>query len=260
MQLQQNADTETDPPLYGAGNSAAATAPISISPPSVTTTAGDFSAAFVAGPRSSPQIAITYSGHDDFPIGATDWSLIASNGSQKCGSTTSAPNPTTTIDVDPSCAGSDTDWTVQISYKYFLVSQNYTVNVTGTAPEPIDPAKMTFAGQWTQHNPQVQVQLSTTAYDQATLRTLTWTETVTSDLAPGVTCGQSTNPPQTDGSGPEINVNLGSCPPSITGGGTGGSSPPPPQLATYTLTVHYSDPAYGTSHDYTATITGTPPQ
>ena len=70
-----------------------------------------------------------------------------------------------------------------------------------------------------------------------------------------MTCGQNDAIPQADGTGPQIKVDLSACPPSDGHRGTD-----PPIAATYTLTIHYNDPSYGTSQDYSVTITGSPPQ
>jgi hypothetical protein len=254
IQLKQNAGTATNPPLYGAGFSAEVTsASFTIPPPTPSTTKNDFTAGFVQTSRTSPEIAVSYRGGDNLAF-ASNWSFVANNGSRNCGSTNSAP--TAIINVDPSCAGPNTTWTVHLSYQYFLTHPDFTIDVSGTAPQPVDPDKMSFAGAWTGSaaNPQVQVQYSG-SYDSDTLKTLNWTETVTSDLSPGVTCGQDDAVPQADGTGPQISVDLTTCPASTVPTGT-----EPPVAATYTLTVHFDDPNYGTSHDYTVTISGSPPQ
>ncbi|HZZ96250.1 MAG TPA: fibronectin type III domain-containing protein [Jatrophihabitantaceae bacterium] len=254
IQLIQNSSTATNPPLYGAGPSAqTAGAPVTIPAPQVTSSRNDFAATFIESTRSSPQIAVSYHGNDNLAF-ATNWSFVANNGTRNCGSSTSAP--TAIIDVDPACAGGTANWTVHVSYQYFLSSPDFTIDVSGTAPEPIDPTQISFAGAWTgtAQDPEVEVQYSG-SYGADALKTLNWTETVTSSLAPGVTCGSNDAIPQADGTGPQVKVDLSACPPSVVGTGT-----TLPVAATYTLTVHYDDPSYGTSNDYSVTITGSPPQ
>jgi hypothetical protein len=176
--------------------------------------------------------------------------MIVDNGTRDCGSA-SAP-PTVTFDVDPQCVNQATTWTVRISYQYFGRRASFTVDVGGTAPAPVDSSKISFdSGTWDPTSPAVVVHY-TGSYGADTLNSLSWREDVMSD---GVRCGSSTAVPTTGGNAPQITVDLTACPPTTPA--IGGD---PPVVNTYTLTVHYDDDSYGTSHDYPLSIIGSPPQ
>lgn len=269
LQLAQNASTATDPPLYGAGASKVVTASVSIAPPSSTATANDFTAKLVSGQTTAgqSQIVVDYKHQRDPVALTTNWTLTAQNAFNTCGSSTSAPNPTTTITVNnPTClVGGSTS--VQLSYTYFGATENFTVPVKGSAPQPVDSSQMKFSATWNQdpNNPALIINYSG-PYSQSTLDRLNWTYTLTSN-SKSCLYPQQTTAPRASGTGPTLQVNYNTCPP--TSPGSGGSSPPPgsptptptPVANTYTLTIHYDDPYYSSSYTYNnVTINGTPPQ
>jgi len=255
--LAQDAATALAPPLYGAGASAPATSsPISIDAPILDTTAQDFTASWVDGtPPGKPQIAVTYTGTNstlaDF---AHDWTLTARTDSAgDCGSTTASPaGAPATIDVDHKCVSSGAVWHVSISFSYFGQDGKYVIAIGGSKPVPVDPGQMTFAAVWTSTSTidDAHVQLEYSGpYDDTTLDALQWTETVTSSLNSGVTCGSSSGYPQSEGHGPNIAVDLSACPPT-----TG------LLVATYTLHIDFTDPNYGTTGSFDVTVSGAAPQ
>lgn len=255
--LAQDSSTALNPPLYGAGQSASATsAPMSIDAPTLDTTAADFTASWVDGaPPGHPQIAVSYTGSNSTLAGyAHDWSLTANTGSStSCGSSSANPAASPAIiDASKSCVSKGSTWSVAIAFTYFGANGNYTIDVGGSKPVPVDPTQMTFAAVWTSSSTlaDAHVQLQYTGpYNDATLSGLQWSATVISSGSPGVTCGSSTGYPQADGTGPNIAVDLAACPP------TNGSV-----VATYTVQLSFTDPNYSSSGSYVITVSGTVPQ
>jgi hypothetical protein len=250
VQLQQNARSATDPPLYGAGPSAKASDPVTIAPPASTARRDDFSASWVANtPVGSPAVVVSYSGRDPLSVSA-GWRLTVDNGTGRtCGSATA--QPTVTIAVDPDCVRAATTWTLSLSYSYFADTPSFTLPVAGDRPTPVDPARITFDdATWagTADAPTVVVHY-TGEYGPGMLATLKWTATVTSN---GVTCGTSSDVPAANG--PEIAVDTSLCPP------TSEDSDGQTVQNSYSLTISYKDPNYGGSQDYAPPIDGDPPQ
>lgn len=243
VQLAQDPRTVTDPPLYGAGYSRAATSSsFAIPPPSLTSTGSDFTAQW-AGSSGQPQIVVSYHGGDPLS-GASDWQMSVANGSgTTCG--TSASAPPATIDVDKNCVRSGGSFTVDITYRYFLVAEaHFVVPVGGTAPQPVDPAKISFTAAWNDNAQLPQVDLTYTGTeDPGSLASLSWTETVSSGA---VSCGSSTDNP--GNSSARITVDLTTCPPVVAG-----------KPAVYTVAISFTDPTYGESGNYGYTVSGTPP-
>jgi hypothetical protein len=243
VQLAQDPRTATDPPLYGAGYSRATTSSsFVIPPPSLTSTESDFSAQW-AGSTGQPQVLVRYHGGDQLS-GASDWQMTVGNGSgATCGSATSAPPAT--IDVDKSCVRAGGTFTVDITYRYFLLAQaHFVVTVGGTAPQPVDPTKISFAAAWND-NPQLpQVDLTYTGTeDAASLAALSWTETVKSGTT---VCGTGNANPGT--SSARITVDLSTCPPVVDA-----------KPAVYIVDISFTDPNYGQTGNYSYTVSGSPP-
>ncbi|MDT4911137.1 MAG: hypothetical protein QOC66_265 [Pseudonocardiales bacterium] len=244
IQLAQDSRTATDPPLYGAGYShAVSSSTFTIPPPSLTSTDSDFTAQW-AGTTGQPQIVVAYHGGDPLS-GASNWQMTVSNPSDSdCGSATDPPP--TTIDVDKSCVKAGGPFTVDISYRYFVLGQaHFTVAVGGTAPQPVDPAKISFTAAWNT-NPQLpQVDLTYTgSEDAASLAPLEWTETVKSGAT---VCATENDNPAT--SSARIDVDLTTCPPTATDG----------TASVYTVDISFTDPNYGQTGTYSYTVMGTPP-
>jgi hypothetical protein len=249
VQLVQNPSTATNPPLFGAGTSKPATSQeVQIDPPSLTSTASDFTAQW-AGTNGQPTVIVSYHGGDDLGGGARNWQMTLSNGSGPCGIATDNPPPAT-IDVDKSCIKQGGTFTVAIEYTYFLISHaHFDVPVNGNAPSPIDPTTISFDAAWNTNAALPQVDLTYTgSAELAALAPLDWTEVVTSSVSPGVTCGSETDNPAD--SPPRINVDLTACPPLAADGTT---------KAEYTVTIAFTDPNYGQTGNYPVTVQGDPP-
>jgi hypothetical protein len=249
VQLLQDAQTATTPPLFGAGRSAAVTSgELQLGPPSLTASASDFSARW-GGTNQQPIVVVGYSGSVDLAGQARNMALIVSNGDRSCGSKIDNPPPTT-IDVDRSCLKPDAPFTVTIDYDYALTAHaHFQLPVTGVEPGPGDLSRLTFAATWNTppSRPQVDVTYTGPSDELAVLGTLAWSEVVTSSAAPGITCGSSTANPA--GSPARVDVDLAACPP----GGPHGAR------ARYTVTVSFTDPDDGETGSYAVAVAGTPP-
>jgi hypothetical protein len=249
LQLAQNPQTATDPPLYGAGTSAARTSPtVQIDPPSITSNGDDFQAQW-AGTNGNPNVIVTYHGSDDLS-GARNWQLILTRGGDTCGS--ASDPPPATIDVNKDCVSQgDGAWTVHIEYDYFLVSHaSFDVPVVGDAPSPIDPTKLSFTAQWNNNATQPQVLIDYTGSEPAgQLGALDWTEVVTSSASPGVACATAHDNP---GAGTvRVGDVLTACPATPDSAGA---------LPTYSVDISFTDPNYGRAGDYPTPVAGIPPQ
>ena len=249
LQLAQNAQTATDPPLYGAGTSAARTSPIvQIDAPSITSTADDFAAQW-AGTNSNPNVVVSYHGNDDLS-GARNWQLVLSRGGATCG--TSATAPPATIDVSKDCvANGNGAWSVHIEYDYFVFSHaSFDVPVVGNAPTPVDPTQLSFTAQWNNNAASPQILIDYTGSEPAgLLASLDWTEVVTSSASPGVACATAHDNP--GAATLRIGDVLTTCPATPDLGG---------QLPIYAVKISFTDPNYGRTGDYPTPVTGTPPQ
>jgi hypothetical protein len=248
LQLAQDARTITDPPLYGAGTSAARTSPaVQIDPPSITSTADDFQAQW-AGTNGNPTVVIGYHGNDDLS-GARNWQLQLTRGGDACGGASSAPP--VTIDVNKDCVAQGTGaWTVHIDYDYFVVSHaSFDVPVAGDAPSPVDPSQLSFAAQWNADASAPQILINYTGpAPPGPLAALDWTEVVTSSASPGVVCATGHDNP--GAATVRIADVLSTCPatPDSTGA-----------LPTYSVDISFTDPNYGVTGDFPTPVTGTPP-
>jgi hypothetical protein len=88
VQLTQNKDSATSPPLYGDGTTSRSveSGAVSIDAPSLTAGANDFDAKWVDNSPDHPQIAVSYSGNDsNFLIFAKSWRIHLTNGASSCG-------------------------------------------------------------------------------------------------------------------------------------------------------------------------------
>jgi hypothetical protein len=256
VQLQQNASRQTDPPLYGAGRSARASASVTIPAPTFTGSATDFTAAWASRDPHTPSVQVAYGGADPLLNSyAADWRLqVGGSATPDCGTTSSRPPASIAVATD--CVTQGGTFTVAVSFRYFGSTHSYVVPVQGAAPRPLDFGRMRFSARWTPgssaggHASVVIGYRDGRTYDQSTLDELRWRITVTSDASPDVTCASSDSAPAADGNGPILPVDLAACPP----GGDQSTTPPTPP-ATYTLAVHVDDPAYG-QHDWTAPVNG----
>lgn len=247
VQLAQDPRTSTNPPLYGAGSSRAVTSdPVSIPPPSLTTSAGDFDAAW-GGSADHSTVVVTYHGGDDLS-GASDWRMTVSNGSTTCGAETGDPPPVT-IDVDNGCVRAGSSDTVTIDYRYFGVADaHFVVSIGGTIPTPVDPTKISFSAAWNDDPKLPQVDVTYTGSEPASaLSPLAWTETVTSSGSPGVAC-TATDDGNPGESSVRIDVDLTACPPTVDGA-----------ASVYTVHISFTDPNYRQTGEYRYPVTGPPP-
>jgi hypothetical protein len=248
LQLVQNPDTATAPPLYGAGPSRVATSgQLQLDPPSLTSTASDFDAQWGGSP-SRPTVVVSYHGGDDLADGAHNWHLAVSNGDTTCGSVDDNPPPAT-IEVDKSCIKQGGTFTVTVDYTYFVLAHaHFEIPVGGTAPSPVDPANISFTAAWNDNPALPQVNVTYTGSESvASIAPLDFTEIVTSSSAPGVTCGTATDNPAD--APPRIDVDLTACPPTATDG----------SAAVYAVTISFTDPNYGQTGNYAYTVQGAPP-
>jgi hypothetical protein len=258
--LVQNDGTITDPPLYGDGTtSPGASAGVAIDAPSLTATQSDFQANWnSSAPIGQPQANVGYNGGDSiFLEHAHDWQFVLSNdgGTTHCGASFADLSETiraVTIDVAKSCIENGGTFTANISFAFYSSRHSFTVDISGSAPEPVDPTKITFNAEWT--NPllgrsQVRVEYAG-PYDQDTIDSLRWHYAISSDQSPGVDClvGGDYPDPAATGNGPDLDVAFTRCPSNV--GGT---------AAIYTLTVSFTDPNYGVvGGPYSPQVEGSP--
>jgi hypothetical protein len=250
VQLAQDAHTVTTPALYGAGNSPQARSKtFTIPDPGSTTNADDFSAVW-SGDQTHPQITLSYDDSSADPeVFTTDWHSTVTNGSTAdCGSSTSAPK--VDIAVSPDCVSDGGSFTVQVSYRFFGTTREFTVDVSGTAPQPVDPADVSFSAAWdASAPPTVDVSYQGQA-PRSDLAPFAFTETITSDtqVDPNVDCADAKDNPA-DGDPMQIPVDLSACPPLNTDG-----SP-----AKYEVRVQYVDNTYNRTFDHSYDVGGVPP-
>ncbi|HEV7205001.1 MAG TPA: fibronectin type III domain-containing protein [Jatrophihabitans sp.] len=245
LQLAQNSATTTSPPLYGAAISRTTTTAVTIPQPTLTTSAGDFQAQW-SGTTGQPQVLVTYHGNDHLLL-ASGWTITVTNGTTAdCGTSHNAP--TATVDVNKSCVRDGGTFTVSVDYTYLLSNQHFAgIPVSGTAPQPVDTSKIDYKAAWGGDVTNPLVTLTYTgSQDTSTFDTFTWSETVTSDVSPGVTCGSSTASADQSVS---IGVDLTLCP-STAADGT---------KANYSVEVKFHDPNYGVDFDKSYLVSGVPP-
>jgi hypothetical protein len=272
VQLSENASTRRSPAYFGGNPSGSDASPsFTIPVPDLNTTADQFKANFVdTGILGQPRVAISYQGNNDL-IGqfSGSWALQVQRsddsgatwtncGDSSNGNAAAAP---VTIVLPYSCYSRSASWQVTVDFTYFRQSPSpaYLVPVDKTtAPAPVDPASMSFSASWNGNS----VDLAYSGpYSQATLNQLNWTIQVHSSGSPGQVCNDGEqpdhdSPPRQNGTLP-LPVDLTTCP-AQTGGST--NPPSPPTTSTYTITIHFKDPNYGTTGDYTVdNIDGTPP-
>ncbi|MDT4942823.1 MAG: hypothetical protein QOJ34_2912 [Pseudonocardiales bacterium] len=250
LQLAQDPVSVTDPPLYGAGTSPARTSPsVILDPPSITATADDFSAQW-AGNQGHPTVIVSFHGADELS-GARDWQLTLTRGVDTCGSAAGDPLPVA-IEVDKQCVSHGSgEFSVRVEYTYFGIAHAaYDVPVSGDAPEPVDPTKLSFTAQWNSNPLAPQIVLDYTGSEPAgVLAPLDWTEVVTSSALPGVVCASASDDPAAGTVRiPDVLV---SCPATL---GLDG------QLPIYSVEISFTDPNYDQTGDYPTPVTGVPPQ
>jgi len=265
--LVQNSRTATSPPLYGAGASKRATSgPVIIDPPTLTATANDFSAGWGSTDPTNPTIVVSYDSADPLLLTfAQNWQMAVSNGGATSCGAVSGDAPPTTIAVTKSCVQAGGAFSVGVSFTYFGAPQHFTVQVSGTKPQPVDLATITMVAQWTGLSHRltgefVQIGYSdgATPYDPSKLN---WTMTVTSNLSAGATCARTNQPPDASGTGPVLTIDKNACPYQTGGASTGPETSPAPTAtpANYTVNIHVVDPSYGSTRDWTINL-GTAPQ
>lgn len=246
VQLAQNAGTATSPPLYGAANSTSATTgTFAIPNPLSTTSTSDFAAQW-SGSLSHPSVDLAYSGAD-VKSRITNWrSRITNGGTGDCGSSSTQPN--LTIDVTPlSCISDGGTFVVHVTYSYFGSDRSFDVPVGGAAPQPVDPAKVSFDAAWEQANPVIDLSY-TGSRTRDDLKYLNFTETVTSDS--GVQCGDAVHLNPADQDPMQVPVDLTACPALNSDGNP----------TTYKVNVQYTDDSYHTNFNQDYTPKNQPPQ
>ena len=254
--LVQNQDTVTNPPLYGDGtHSGYAQAGVSIDPPSLTAGPDDFHATWNSSASPGhPQVNASYSGGDDrFLRHASNWYTLISNdgGTTRCGASSAELSPATVIDISKDCVKAGGTFTATISFTFYKDRKTFTETVTGSAPTPVDPTKMSFTAEFVHpllHRAEVRVHYHGD-YDQETLSSLHWTYSITSDQSPGVECLQAgPHPdPYATGEGPDLDPVYDRCPPTVNG-----------TVAIYTLHVSFTDPNYGVTGGPYDAVAGSP--
>jgi hypothetical protein len=281
--LQEDAATVRSPAYFGGTASPAAqSAAFTIPVPTLDTSATQFTANFVSGGfLAPPQIAVSYTGSNNLLASyATNWSLTPIANGTACPSAGSTGNPAAapvTISLG-SCyyQNQGATWQVAITFTYFGQSPSsaYQINVSGTGPPPMDPAKVgTFAATFTPGSGGTNGTISLTytppsgdAYTDAQLAQLTWSENVTNDN--GTACGSGSQPASS--STPiTLIVDTTACPPTSTttpgppsgapgSGAPSGAGPTPVVTPTkYTVTITFTDPNYtNDSSQRTATASG----
>lgn len=271
VQLTENASTRRSPAYFGGNPSHSTSGPVTIPVPTLDTTEGQFSAKFTSsGILSTPQITVADGGGNSLlATYSHDWHIQAQykdgGAWTTCGSESNAnlgqQGATTTIDIT-SCYYShqSANWQATVDFTYFSQSPTpaYQVPVNGNGPQPVDPKSMSFTAAWIGNN----IALDYSGpYDQNTLDQLNWTIQVNSSGSPGQVCNDGEQPgkdpaPRQYGT-LTLPVSLTTCP-AKTGGSA--SPPSPPIPSTYTVRIHFMDPNYGTTGDYTIDkIDGTPP-
>jgi hypothetical protein len=260
--LQENAGTVRSPAYFGGTASRAATSPgLSIPVPALDTSASQFSANFSGG-DVNPQIVVSYTGGNGLLASyGTSWSLQPTVNGTACGGSTGNPAAAPVAINLGTCyfANYNGTWQVQISFSYFGQSPAtpYTIAVNGTGPQPIDASKINFTGTWSSGS----IAISYSGpYPDSTLATVTWSESVTSDQAPGTCASASQTPSNTTPI--TLTVDATACPPTATStpaapppatGTAAPSAPAPPTGSagapvvtptTYTVQISFSDPNY----------------
>jgi hypothetical protein len=278
--LQEDAATVRSPAYFGGTASPAAqSAAFSIPVPTLDTSASQFTANFVSGGfLAPPQIAVSYTGNNNLLASyATNWSLTPIANGTACTGAGSTGNPAATpvkIDLGSCYYGNQgATWQVAITFSYFgqAPSTPYLINVSGTGPQPIDPANVgNFAATYTPGTAGGPATITLTysggTYDDATLAKLTWSENVSSDNGTG--CGAGSQPASAT-TPITLTVDGSSCPPTSTTtpapptGSPSGSAPPSGsgptpvvKQTTYTIDITFTDPNYGTTGHRTATVQG----
>jgi hypothetical protein len=243
-------------PLYFGGQPSPTTASASfhIDAPVYQPTSSDFTAAWLS--QRAPAVSVSTNNSLAQQFGDNWQFQLSDGGNPDCGTVTGQAPPVA-IPVSDACksalSDSTTTWTVSISFTFFGQPRATSAEVSGTAPQPIDPTRISFTGQWgsSTDNGQNPIQITYQGtYDNSVLSSLTWSERVTSSASPDVTCASATTTP--DANTPfTIDVDPATCP---TTPPPGSDTPP-----TFTVTISYDDPNYSTTHDYTITVGGTPP-
>lgn len=174
-QLVQNAQTATDPPVFGAPPSPPASTEVTLDPPSANVTQSDFDAAW-SGEAGSPAVTIDYDNADPLLVTyATNWSLTVTNdgGATRCAS--ASKPPPAQLAVDRGCIKTGGDFLAVVAFRYFDKAYSFAVEVSGVAPAPLKLTADDFATHW---EPKL-------AADGNARLTLTYTGTA--DLAAGGT-------------------------------------------------------------------------
>jgi hypothetical protein len=256
IQLSQDPRTVTDPPLYGAGLSAAQTSqPFDIPPPSITSTKNDFDAKWGSS-ETDPTIVVSYHGEDDLS-GARNWRIFVTNdgGATDCNRIGNpvTQQPPVIIDVLRSCVASGGKFQVIIDYDYFLLSHaHFVVDLSGIAPAPVDLSKIDFSASWDtfpQPGTDIVLDFTYSGGDLSDLASLDWSEIVTSSGTPAVVCAEDTQNPGSQTV--RLKQVLLACPDTPDSNG----NPP-----VYTVQIHVEDHVYGQpARDWSHNVTNQPP-
>lgn len=249
VQLEQNRDSQTDPPLFGAGPSNVASDTVSIDPASLTSIGGgDFSASWDGSSGGQSQIAVKYSGGDPLFALASGFSVaVAAPDGTACGGYSSDPS-LHDVSVPQSCidtfGASGDRWTVAVSFTFLGSTKGpYTVTgVTGGAAPTYTPpvcdvgaAGLTASWSGTATAPTVDVGVT----DGSRVHDCSgWTYTIVGPSTP--TCGSGDA-----GTAPPVTGLAVTC--SDTPASTG-----------WSVSVGYKDLS-GSAHTATVPVTGSPP-
>jgi hypothetical protein len=241
--------------LYGGRTSPMMSAQVTIPPPSVATSANDFSATWDGSTPNT--VNVSYTGGNPLVTGpiARSWRMVLSyavNGTRtECASVDGGPSAA--ITAPSGCLGgippgAKPVWSVAVSFSFPWAAQGpYPVTVAGAAPSPVVSAG-DFAASWAAarngtNQAQVNLTYSGTRYSAAQLGAFGWNEMVTVSAGPS-SCGQTTWTP--DAANPTSIGVLPDC------------TPPAPGNAglTYAVTITSTNSA---QPPVTITVAGTPP-
>jgi hypothetical protein len=150
VQLAQDPNSMTSPPVYGASPSASVSAPVQLATPDLNSTAADVTAAWSTASDGSAAVTVNYTGNNALLLGkSTGWSIqLLGNGTDDCGSVTGNPPPTQ-VPVAGSCIQNGESLSVTVTFTYYGSAQSFTgIGVSGNAPQPLNLSPSEFTASW----------------------------------------------------------------------------------------------------------------